>query len=325
MAKEARIEILKGKDSGSQFRITGDRVLFGRSNDVDVIVDDKVVSRHHAELVRIGTSFLIKDLNSSNGVFVNGQKILEHYLGNEDVFSIGNHMYRYIEVEAKITAQSTAICVKEGNTIPGISNSPLSANLEVPKMQTGVANKKRLIMYGALCLFVLFLVILMLSGDEGQKKPGQKDLTTTQDISPNSKDLELKDEDETKQTYVRQIADEDKEVFERANQFYFEGRREFRLKNYSRALDLFRKAMMLYHSHEKSNYYIKMTNIKIKEGSELELKLGLKMLEQKRYDDAIRHFDEAININARDPESKYIKEAEKWKKVVEKQRTKVFQ
>ena len=325
MAKESRLEILKGKDAGLQFRITGDRILFGRATDVDVVVSDPVASRHHAELVRIGTSFLVKDLHSSNGVYVNGQKIVEHYLMQGDVFSIGDHSYRYVEIETKEPSKLTSTTGMDGNTIPGISLGSLSSEIDIPKAKSSGANKKRLIIYGVLGLFVVLILFLLLSGGEEPKKAPQdqvnKDGTTLE--SGEVKEGDTKDDEQA--LYLRKIPEEDREVFERASQFYFEGRRELRLKNYSRSLDLFRKALMLYPGHTKSSYYVKITQEYMKQESEREMRLGRRMLDQKRYDEAIRHFVEVINLNAREPESKIVKEAEKWKTIAEKQKSKVIQ
>lgn len=320
MAKESRLEVLKGKDAGSQFRITGERVLFGRANDVDIVVNDASVSRHHAELIKIGTSFLVKDLNSSNGVYVNGQKIVEHYLMPDDVFSIGDHSYRYIEVETKEPVKTDQGSGGDGNTIPGISLKSLSSDISIPKAGSGVTNKKRLIIYGVLGVFVIFILIMLMSGEE-PKKPASATSDKTKEQSEEEMNSELK-EDTTK--YLREIPEEDREVFENANQFYFEGRREFRLRNYSRALDLFRKALMLYPSHSKSSYYVKITKEQMKQESEREMKLGRRMLDQRMFSEAIRHFDEVVNLNARELDSKIVKEAQKWRAVAEKERSKVI-
>ena len=74
MSKESRLEILKGNEAGAQFRISGSRVLFGRASDCDVVITDSSVSRNHAEMIKAEGGYIVKDLKSSNGVFVNGKK-----------------------------------------------------------------------------------------------------------------------------------------------------------------------------------------------------------------------------------------------------------
>jgi pSer/pThr/pTyr-binding forkhead associated (FHA) protein len=66
-----------------------ERVSIGRKPVNTLQVDDKKVSGHHCEVVRHGSSYMLRDLNSSNGTFVGKRKIKEHILRNGDVFSPG--------------------------------------------------------------------------------------------------------------------------------------------------------------------------------------------------------------------------------------------
>jgi predicted component of type VI protein secretion system len=54
-----------------------DRVVIGRMNTCDIAIQDKSVSREHARLSRLGTGYLLEDLNSTNGTLVNGSRIAE--------------------------------------------------------------------------------------------------------------------------------------------------------------------------------------------------------------------------------------------------------
>ncbi len=69
-------------------------VRIGRSADNDVIVDDLLVSRHHAELRRDGENYALIDLNSHNGTFVNGKKINRAVITSNDYVTIGHHLFR---------------------------------------------------------------------------------------------------------------------------------------------------------------------------------------------------------------------------------------
>src|SRR6476620_4553914 len=58
--------------------LEGDRVTFGRSADNQLVVeDDPALSRHHALLERVGSVWFVRDLNSSNGTFGNGERGLD--------------------------------------------------------------------------------------------------------------------------------------------------------------------------------------------------------------------------------------------------------
>lgn len=68
--------ILQGPDKGHNFDINQSPVLVGR-NSPDLPLTDNTVSRKHAELIREDSNWYIRDLNSANGVYVNGVKIAQ--------------------------------------------------------------------------------------------------------------------------------------------------------------------------------------------------------------------------------------------------------
>lgn len=53
------------------------KITIGREFDNNVVVDNKLASRHHAVIQKIRDAYFIKDENSTNGTFVNGRKIPE--------------------------------------------------------------------------------------------------------------------------------------------------------------------------------------------------------------------------------------------------------
>src|SRR5262249_31137767 len=55
--------------------LTKDRVAIGRSPDCDIVLKGISVARYHAQLVRDGSHYLVEDLQSSNGTYVNGYQI----------------------------------------------------------------------------------------------------------------------------------------------------------------------------------------------------------------------------------------------------------
>ena len=67
---ESRMLMFKNKNIPLISKIT-----IGRSNDSNIIIDDGLTSRNHALIQKIKNDFFIKDLNSTNGTFVNEEKI----------------------------------------------------------------------------------------------------------------------------------------------------------------------------------------------------------------------------------------------------------
>jgi len=87
--------------------VTGDvemdepRMLIGRSDHNDISIDSRFVSRHHALLVRHGSTTFLMDLNSTNGTFVNARRVSNHVLLHEDVISIGHHKIKFSDPHAQ--------------------------------------------------------------------------------------------------------------------------------------------------------------------------------------------------------------------------------
>jgi FhaA, N-terminal domain/FHA domain len=71
-------------------RVEKRRVLLGRSRECDIQVEDPNVSRRHAELRQEGSSYWIVDLDSTNGVEVNGQRVKRAKLSSGDSFTVGS-------------------------------------------------------------------------------------------------------------------------------------------------------------------------------------------------------------------------------------------
>jgi pSer/pThr/pTyr-binding forkhead associated (FHA) protein len=79
----------------------GRSVTIGRRNDNDVVIDNLAVSGHHAKIDSVGDGFVLIDLQSKNGSFVNEQLINSHWLKPGDVISIGKHslFFQYCDGE----------------------------------------------------------------------------------------------------------------------------------------------------------------------------------------------------------------------------------
>lgn len=66
-------------------------LTIGRNPENQLVIDDPTVSSQHAVIERIGDGYQIRDLNSTNGVFVNGKRLSSSEIGEEDLIVIGTH------------------------------------------------------------------------------------------------------------------------------------------------------------------------------------------------------------------------------------------
>lgn len=85
---------LKFKDNVlGRHSIAGGRSLtIGRRKDNDIVIENLAVSGRHAKIDSVGDTFVLVDLQSKNGSFVNERLVSTHWLKNGDVISIGKHL-----------------------------------------------------------------------------------------------------------------------------------------------------------------------------------------------------------------------------------------
>ena len=86
-----------GGMAGQSFQPNDGRTLIGRSPECEIFLDDVTVSRRHAELVRDGDTFSIRDLGSLNGTYVNRRRIESTVLENGDELQIGKYRLTFVE------------------------------------------------------------------------------------------------------------------------------------------------------------------------------------------------------------------------------------
>jgi pSer/pThr/pTyr-binding forkhead associated (FHA) protein len=75
---------------GKRNVLAGERMTIGRSRECELVVDDPNVSRRHAEVRRAGDSYVLVDLDSTNGVEVNGKRVKRLDLSDGSRFTIGS-------------------------------------------------------------------------------------------------------------------------------------------------------------------------------------------------------------------------------------------
>ncbi|HEY5873521.1 MAG TPA: FHA domain-containing protein [Gaiellaceae bacterium] len=86
-----------GGMAGQSFQPDEGSTLIGRSPECDVFLDDVTVSRRHAELVRDGETFTIRDLESLNGTYVNRRRIESTVLEDDDEVQIGKYRLTFLQ------------------------------------------------------------------------------------------------------------------------------------------------------------------------------------------------------------------------------------
>jgi pSer/pThr/pTyr-binding forkhead associated (FHA) protein len=95
---------LDGEVAVHKFPIDKDNILLGRGMDNDITIDDMAVSAHHARVVtkvldeaRDIRAYYLEDLGSTNGSFVNENRVQQQQLHNDDIISIAFHEFKFVD------------------------------------------------------------------------------------------------------------------------------------------------------------------------------------------------------------------------------------
>jgi len=92
--------VKRGPDVGSKYLLDKDVTHVGRHPESEIFLDDITVSRRHAEFVRSGHNYLVKDVGSLNGTYVNRERIDEASLVSGDEVQIGKFKLLFISTGA---------------------------------------------------------------------------------------------------------------------------------------------------------------------------------------------------------------------------------
>jgi chromosome segregation ATPase len=96
MADGATRLLIHSADGREVMHVLGRKTSIGRTPDNDVQLDAKFISRHHAVILVGPASAVIEDLNSTNGVHVNGRRVVRQTLRDGDQIAIGRMHYRFV-------------------------------------------------------------------------------------------------------------------------------------------------------------------------------------------------------------------------------------
>jgi predicted Zn finger-like uncharacterized protein len=98
--KRFSLAVIQGAATGQIFPISNTRTLIGRSG-ADINLDDPEASRQHAAVEIVGDVAVLRDLGSTNGTWIELDRIEQHQLGNQQEFRIGSHVLMFIVTDVE--------------------------------------------------------------------------------------------------------------------------------------------------------------------------------------------------------------------------------
>jgi predicted Zn finger-like uncharacterized protein len=98
--KRFSLAVIQGAATGQIFQITKTRTILGRSG-ADINLDDPEASRQHAAVDVLGDHAIVRDLGSTNGTFMDIERIEQKVLNNQMEFRIGSHVLMFIVTDVE--------------------------------------------------------------------------------------------------------------------------------------------------------------------------------------------------------------------------------
>lgn len=93
----ASVKLVFGGQEIGVYKLDKPAMVVGRDERCDIPIDNLGVSRNHCQFIRRGDGFLLQDMNSSNGTYVNGKRVSEQALTNNDQILIGKYSMIFVD------------------------------------------------------------------------------------------------------------------------------------------------------------------------------------------------------------------------------------
>ncbi len=130
MAAQFQFVMRSGPTPGATFSLEGDQLIIGRDSSSGVAINDAEVSRKHARLTFQGGKYVLEDLGSTNGTFVNGQRLASPtVLKSGDVVSLGEQIVLMYEA---LSADAGATVISARKSAPRSAPAPAPAPAAAP-------------------------------------------------------------------------------------------------------------------------------------------------------------------------------------------------
>ena len=91
----ALLIVQRGPSAGARFLLDTDRITAGRHPKSDIFLDDVTVSRRHCEFIRQENGYMVRDVGSLNGTYIDRERVESHLLTSGEEVQIGKFRLAY--------------------------------------------------------------------------------------------------------------------------------------------------------------------------------------------------------------------------------------
>jgi Nif-specific regulatory protein len=114
-----RLAAISGKLKGAIFALNEESLVIGRETAANLCIADASVSRRHSKIEKKETGFVLSDLESLNGTFVNDVPVKTRLLEHGDRVRIGDSQFLFLMHEGDATSKSSDVRIEEAHVVSG--------------------------------------------------------------------------------------------------------------------------------------------------------------------------------------------------------------
>jgi pSer/pThr/pTyr-binding forkhead associated (FHA) protein len=162
-----RLVVLNTVFAGSAFPLRAPEAVLGRTDDNDIVLEHRSVSRNHCKLVREGDRVRILDLKSANGILVNGEEVEQAVLRHGDVVELGKVRIRFVPMGERFAVAPDEIeRARLADATGDVDEASHTANVTSPMRQPQLwstapaAAPRPVLLYAVVAVLVVVVIVL---------------------------------------------------------------------------------------------------------------------------------------------------------------------
>ena len=299
------IEIMNGKRKGTRFQIVSQKVSIGRSKENDIVLSDPKISRKHATLYITPDGLQIVRVNAQRKITVGKQDVSNAILELPSIILIGRTklkatMINQVQSSLPIPTSPHSLQKPSSQSLTesnALNNQMINFHSHIGQSQS----KTKFYMIAGGVILALYFVL------SGPKKDEEvKSLITLEEQERRISSIQEK----SNLLYrARQQTGKNTDQYKEARALFIQGLRDYRERNYLRAMDYFNGALALFPQHVLSQRYLQQSKTKQDELVQMKLLEANRHYEHKQYKQAIASYGQILLL-IKDKTNKVYREAE---------------